>query len=303
MEWLNYHHLHYFWTVAREGGVARAGAKLRLSQPTISAQVRLLERRLGERLLQRKGRGLELTEIGRVVFRYADEIFGLGRELLDTVHGRPTGRPLRLEVGIAEAVPKLVARRLLEPALHLPEPLRMVCREDKPDRLLADLALHQLDVVLSDAPVPPGSGVRAFNHLLGECGIAFFAAPRLADKLAARPEARFPRVLDGAPFLLPAENSALRRALEAWFDAENLRPAAAVEFDDSALMKVFGQHGAGVFAAPRVIAAEIRRQYRVHQLGQTEAVRERFYAISYERRVKHPAVLAIRDAARTLRFG
>jgi len=200
MEWLNYHHLLYFWTVAREGTVARAAGQLRLAQPTVSGQIRALEESLGEELFSRAGRHLVLTDVGRVVFRYADEIFGLGRELMDTLKDRPTGRPVRLVVGVADALSKQIAYRLLEPALSLPETVQVVCREDKPDRLLAELSVHNLDVVLSDSPMPAAVRVRAFNHLLGECGVTVFAAPKLASTLRRR----FPASLDGATWLLPS---------------------------------------------------------------------------------------------------
>ena len=298
MEWLNYHHLLYFWTVARHGGVSAASDELRLAQPTVSGQLRMLEDALGEKLFHRVGRRMVLTDMGRTVFRYADEIFTLGRELIDVVKGRPTGRPVRLVVGVADAVSKLIAYRLLQPALQLPEPVRIVCREDRPERLLAELSVHGLDLVLSDAPVGPAIKVRAFNHLLGECGVGFFAAPGLAKRLAGR----FPGSLHGAPMLLPTETTALRRALDQWFDAQGIRPQVVSEFEDSALLKVFGQQGLGVFPAPSAIDAEVRRQYGVRLVGTTTAVRERFYAISVERRLKNPAVVAICDAARETLF-
>ena len=298
MEWLNYHHLLYFWTVARHGSVSAASDELRLAQPTVSGQLRMLEDALGEKLFHRVGRRMVLTDMGRTVFRYADEIFTLGRELIDVVKGRPTGRPVRLVVGVADAVSKLIAYRLLQPALQLPEAVRIVCREDRPDRLLAELSVHGLDLVLSDAPVGPAIKVRAFNHLLGECGVGFFAAPGLAKRLAGR----FPGSLHGAPMLLPTETTALRRALDQWFDAQGIRPQVVSEFEDSALLKVFGQQGLGVFPAPSAIDAEVRRQYGVRLVGTTTAVRERFYAISVERRLKNPAVVAICDAARETLF-
>jgi LysR family transcriptional regulator, transcriptional activator of nhaA len=298
MEWLNYHHLRYFWAVAREGGVTRASQTLNISQPTVSAQIRELEEALGEKLFARQGRSLVLTDMGRVVFRYADEIFGLGRELLDTVKGRPTGRPARLSVGIANVVPKLIAYRLLEPALRLPEPVLVECVEDKPERLLAELAVHALDLVISDAPLGPGVNVRAFNHLLGDCPTAVFGTAALA----AAHRRGFPRSLDGAPFLLPTLGTSLRRALDQWFEAERLRPRVVGEFEDSALAKVFGQAGRGLFVAPLAIEGEVRRQYGVRRIGTLEAVKERFYAISVERRLKHPAVIAISEAAREKLF-
>ncbi len=294
MDWLNYHHLLYFWTVVREGGVVRAAEKLRLSQPTISSQVRALEEVLGEKLFTKVGRRLVPTDVGQVVYRYADEIFSLGREMMDTVRGRPTGRPMHLHVGIADVVSKLIAYRLIAPALALPEPVRVVCREDRSDRLLAALAVHELDLVLSDAPVPPTVHVKAYSHLLGECGVMFFAAPGLAKQLRKG----FPASLNGRPLLLPGEGTLLRRHLEDWLQQQGLTPAVAGEFDDSALMKVFGENGVGAFAAPSIVADEVRRRYRVVPVGRVESIRERVYAISVERRVKHPAVAAIAERAR-----
>lgn len=299
MERLNYHHLLYFWMVAREGSVARAAAKLRLAQPTLSGQIRALEGDLGEKLFERAGRGLRLTEMGRVVLGYADEIFALGRELRESVKGQPTGRPLKLAVGVSDALPKLVAYRLIEPALALPQPVRLVVHEQSTEKLLVALALHELDVVLTDRVAPPGVSVRAFNHLLGDCGVTLFAAPRLA----ARYRRGFPRSLDGAPFLLPGETSTLRRALEQWFEKQRIRPLIVGEFDDSTLIKVFGQAGKGLFAAPSIIVSSVRRQYDVAIVGPLDKVRERFYAVSAERRLKHPAVIAITESARRELFG
>lgn len=299
MEWLNYHHLLYFWTVARTGGVSAASAELRLAQPTISGQLRLLEEHVGEKLFHRVGRRLELTDMGRMVYRYADEIFTLGRELTDAIRGRPTGRPLRLAVGVADQVPKLIAYRLMEPALKLPEPVHLVCQEDKPERLLGDLAVHALDLVLSDAPLNPSINVRAFSHLLGECGTTIFGA----KSLAARFRRGFPRSLDGAPFLMPTDNTVLRRSLDQWLSQHELRPQVVSEFEDSALINAFGERGVGLFAGPSAIEAEIRRQYGVQVIGRVEQLRERFYAISVERRLKHPAVVAISEAAKEKLFG
>ena len=299
MEWLNYHHLLYFWVVACHGSVTRAAAELRLAQSTVSTQLRTLEEVLGEKLFARTGRRLVLTDVGRLVFRYADEIFGLGRELLETVKGRPTGQPMRLTVGIADAVPKLIAYRLLGPALTGAEPVRIICREDKPDRLLAQLAVHGLDLVLSYAPIGPTTNIHAFNHLLGECGVTFFAAPALARTCRRG----FPRSLGGAPMLLPTDNTALRRSLDDWFESEDIRPRVASEFEDSALLMAFGQAGMGLFPAPSVIERQVRSQYGVVVVGRLDTVRERFYAISGERRLKHPAVVAISEAARQRVFG
>ncbi|HZT28461.1 MAG TPA: transcriptional activator NhaR [Bryobacteraceae bacterium] len=299
MEWLNYHHLLYFWCVAKEGSIARACEKLRLAQPTISGQLRLLEETLGEKLFVKQGRGLALTEVGQVVYRYADEIFSLGRELQDVLKGRPRGRPLRLFVGISDLVPKLIAYRVLRPALEMAEPVQMVCDEDTPDRLLAELAEHRMDVVLSESPIPPTIPVKAFNHLLGTSTVTVFGAPRLA----ARFRKNFPACLDGAPFLLPMEGSSLRRALEQWFDSENIRPKLVGEFRDGALMKTFGQAGAGVFTAPSAIEKEIHQHYGVSPIGRIDSVVERYYAISVERKLKHPAVVTISEAARAQLFG
>jgi LysR family transcriptional activator of nhaA len=299
MERLNYHHLLYFWMVAREGTVARAATQLRLAQPTLSGQIHALEGALKEKLFERAGRGLRLTEMGRVVFRYADEIFALGRELTESVKGQPTGRTSRLAVGVADAMPKLVAYRLIEPALALPQPVRLVVHEQSTEKLLAALALHELDVVLTDRVAPPGVSVRAFNHLLGDCGATLFAAP----KLAVQYRRRFPHSLDGAPFLLPGETSTLRRGLEQWFEKQRIRPRIVGEFDDSTLIKVFGQAGQGLFAAPSIIESSVRKQYGVAIIGRLDKVRERFYAVSAERRLKHPAVIAITESARRELFG
>lgn len=295
MDWLNYHHLLYFWLTVREGGVARAAAKLRLSHPTVSEQIHALEEALGEKLFERHGRKLVLTEMGRVAFGYADEIFSLGRELLDTMRGRPTGKPLRLAVGIAEVIPKLVAKRLLEPVRALDVPMRLVCREDKADRLVAELAGGGLDVVLTDAPAPAGAGrARAFHHPLGDTDVSVFATP----PLAARYRRGFPGSLDGAPMLLPGEGTAVRRALDSWFEAHGIRPRVEAEFDDTALLKAFGQDGLGLFPAASLIEPEVRRQYEVEVVGRLPEVHETFYAVSAERRFKHPGVVAISTAAR-----
>jgi len=293
MEWLNYHHLLYFYTVAREGSVTRAAQLLRLAQPTLSGQIRKLEGQFDEKLFERQGRSLVLTEMGRLVYRYADEIFSLGRELTDTLRGRPTTHPARLAVGISDAVPKLISHRLLETALALPEPVRLVLREGKTDDLLAALAVQAFDLVITDAPLGSHLKVRAYNHLLGESGVTFFAS----SKLARAHRRRFPKSLDGAPMVLPTENTMLRRSLEQWFEGVGVRPRIVAEIEDTALLKVFGQHGAGIFPAPEILAAEVRRQYRVESVGSAGDVRERFYAISVERRIKHPAVAAITATA------
>lgn len=293
MDYPNYQHLLYFWTVAREGGLVRGAKKLSLTPSTVSAQIHNLEEAIDAKLFDRVGRGLEMTEMGRIVYRYAEEIFMLGRELMDTTRGRPVDRPLRLEVGIADVVPKLVAQKLLEPARALEQEVQLICHDGKPEHLLAELAMHQLDVVISDAPVGAGVKIKAFNHLLGECGVLIFGAPTLAKRYGKD----FPRSLDGAPFLLPLQSTPLRRDLDTFFERHGVRPTIIGEFDDSALMKVFGQSGAGLFPSPAVVQEEVQRQYQVKPLGLVEGVRDRYYALTVERRLKHPAVVAISDAA------
>jgi LysR family transcriptional activator of nhaA len=296
MEWLNYHHLLYFWTVARTGSIAAASKELRLASPTISNQIRKLEDNLGEELLRRSGRKLVLTDMGRIAMRYADEIFSLGQEFTSTMKERPTGRPLRFCVGIADVLPKLIAFRLIEPALRSRTPVHLICREDRPDHLLADLAVHEVDVVLSDSPASPAANIRAFNHLLGECGVSFIAPKKLAFVKKG-----FPRSLDGAPFLLPLDNTAMRRDLDEWFHSHNLRPTVVGEFADFALLRVFAEEGFGVFAVPTVMEEEMRG-YGFHKIGATTDITVRFYAISVERQVRHPAVVAVCEAARNSLF-
>jgi LysR family transcriptional activator of nhaA len=291
---LNYNHLHYFWVVAKEGTIARAAEVLHLTPQTISGQLRFLEDAIGAKLFQKSGRRLVLTETGQVVFGYADEMFTLSAELMDVVRGRaPTG-PIQLTVGVVDVMPKLIAYRILEPALGGPEPVRMTCHEGKFGELLADLAVHKLDIVLADSPVHPGLNVRAFNHLLGESGITLFGSKEHASKYTDG----FPDALQGAPMLLPTKTTTLRRSMDQWFDKAGFQPRIAGEFEDSALMKAFGQAGTGIFPSPTAMEAEVQRQYDVHVVGRTEAVVERFYAISPERKLKHPAVIAISDAAR-----
>jgi LysR family transcriptional regulator, transcriptional activator of nhaA len=293
MEWLNYHHLLYFWTVVREGGMSRAAERLRLAQPTVSAQVRLLEQTLGEKLLERRGRRVVPTEVGRVVYGYADEIFSIGRELLGTLKGRPSGRAPQLTVGVANAVPKLIVHRLLRPAIDAAGPVHLVCREGNPEQLVSALATHALDVIISDAPAPPHVRVRVFNHLLGESGLSFFARGKLVPRLRRR----FPKSLMELPWLLPTSNTSLRRGLDQWFEARNLHPQVLAEFEDSALMDAFAEEGGVAFPSPTAIEKQVCRHYRVQVIGRTDAVRERYYAVSAERRIKHPAVAAITAAA------
>ncbi len=299
MAWMNYHHLLYFRTVVREGGVSRAAAKLRLAQPTISAQVRTLERALGVQLFVKKGRTLTLTEAGRMVFRFADEIFTIGRELQATLEGRPPGQAPVLTVGVANAVPKLIVYRLLRPAIEQPEAVRLECREDNAEQLLAALATYSLDVVIASASAPAHLPIRVFNHLLGESAVAFFAPAPLATRL----KRDFPRSLANAPMVLPTTNNPLRRALDDWLETAGITPRIVGEFEDSALMKVFGQAAVCVFPAPSAIEQDVCRFHGVRVVGRAETVRERYYVISAERRLKHPAVLAITSAARDQLFG
>jgi LysR family transcriptional regulator, transcriptional activator of nhaA len=294
MDWLNYHHLLYFWTVARMGGVARASEELRLTQATVSSQLKSLEQALGEKLFRKAGRNLALTDTGKLVFRYADEIFSLGQEMMGTLQGRPEGRLARLTVGVADVVPKLVAYQLIEPALRLKDVYRVVCREGTNAELLPALAAHDIDVVLTDAPAEAGINVKAFHHLLGECDVLLFASTKLARKYRRG----FPHSLDGAPFLLPTRNTISRRSLDQWFDHEKIQPKIIAEFEDNALLMVFGQHGVGIFVAPSVIRNEVERKYAVQVIGQMGNVRERFFAVSLDRKLRHPAVVAISEAAR-----
>ena len=291
---LNYQHLRYFWAVSRHGNLTRASAELHLTPQTVSSQIHDLEDGLGEKLFARQGRRLVLTDIGQVVFRYADEIFSLGRELQDVVRGLPAGQPIHLAVGVADVLPKLIARNLIEPALRMEEPVHVICHEATPERLLAELAIHGLDVVLTDAPIPPAVKIRAYNHLLGECGITFMASGKLASGLRKG----FPGSLDGAPFLVPVRGTVLRHELDTWFSTHSIRPAIVGEFEDSALLKVFGQTGMGFFAVPSVIEDEVGVQYDLEPIGTVGEIVERFYAVSVERKIQHPAVAVICDAAR-----
>ncbi|WP_243221336.1 transcriptional activator NhaR [Methylobacter sp. S3L5C] len=298
MQRINYQHLFYFWNVAREESITRACEKLHLAQPTISGQLTVFEEAVGEKLFYKNGRKMALTDTGRVVFRYADEIFSLGQELTNTLKGRPTGRPLRLVLGVADALPKLVVYRLIEPVFQLPEPVQIVCYEDKAERLMAEISLQGIDLVLSDAPLAQSSSANAFNHLLGECTVTVFGTPQLAA--VYRPD--FPRSLTGAPFLLPTSNTALRRSLDQWFDTENIHPKIQAEIEDSALIKTFGSGGAGLFVAPTTVETEIQRQYDVEVIGRIDTVKERFYAITARRKMKHPAVTAVLENAREKLF-
>lgn len=298
MRHLNYNHLQYFWTVANEGSIARASEVLHITPQTISGQLKLLDDVVGAPLFQRAGRGLALTDTGRLVKHYADEIFALGAELSQAVRGTQ-GRPNPvLNVGIVSSIPKLIAYRVLEPAISGSEPLKVVCVEGSLEGLLADLAVHRLDLIISDHPIPVGMSVKAYNHLLGDSCIAFFSKPAAVRRYRSG----FPGSLNGAPMLLPLHASALRRVLDDWFEQAEVDPGVVAEFDDSALLKVFGAAGAGVFPAPQAIAAEIERMYSARVIGVVEDLRETYYAISPERRLKHPAVLDIIEKAREQLF-
>ncbi len=294
MNFLNYHHLQYFWTAVREGGITKASAVLHLTQPTLSKQIRLLEEQLGEALFDRSGRRLVLTDAGRIVYQYADEIFSLGQELQQNLKGIGVTRPRKLRVGASDLLPKLVAHRILAPVMEDETNTHLVCEEDSTERLLAELTLQNLDLILADAPVSAAVKIKAFNHLLGECGVTFFATPSLAKTL----KGPFPANLNGARFLSPTDNTIIRRSLDHWFSEKRIRPRIVAEFHDSALMKVFGREGAGVFAGPSVIDREICMEYGVKPLGTTAEIRESFYAITVERKVKHPTVAIITENAR-----
>jgi LysR family transcriptional activator of nhaA len=294
MEWLNYHHLFYFWKVLRAGGITRACEELRLAPPTISAQLSSFENQLGHKLLERSGRNLIPTEVGQMVFRYAEEIFAIGQDLMDALHQRPTGKPLRLVIGVDDVLPKEIAQELIDPALRLPQGVRLLCREAGLERLLADLAVHELDVILSDAPVTPTLNVRAYNHLLGESGVTWVGIPELAQTYRRG----FPKSLDGAPILLPTNDTAIRRGLDQWFESQGLRPVVVAEFEDFALLRAFGQRGTGIFPIPSVLEKQFQRMYGVRRIGDAKGVMGRFYAVSVERKLKHPAVIAICEAAR-----
>jgi len=291
---INYKHLHYFWVVAKQGGITRASERLHLTPQTISAQISLLEDSIGEALFSKAGRNLELTETGRLVLSFADEIFSLGGELEEALRNLPPDRRITFKVGIADVVPKTIAYRLLVPALSLPDPVRIICRENNLASLLAELALHRVDMVIADGPIPPGINVRGFSHVLGECGISFLAVQHLAKTLRKN----FPHSLNGAPLLIPSETNVVQAKLLDWLDSLRIYPRIVGEFDDSALMKVFGQAGTGVFITPTPIATEVAKQYGLRIIGSTEEVREQYYAISVERRISRPAVSAITETAR-----
>jgi LysR family transcriptional activator of nhaA len=297
---MNFKHLHYFWVTAKAGGVMRAGEQLHTTPQTLSAQIKLLEERLGRRLFRKSGRKLELTDDGRVALRYADEIFSLGQELESSLHERSAaGSQVReLRVGLEDAVAKTVAYRLLEPALSLPEPVRLICTEGRFEDLMAQLALHRMDLVIADEPLTSRLSVKAFNHKLGSSPMSFFAAPALAARLMGP----FPLCLNGAPLLAPGPGSSSRPLVEAWLTRHQLTPRVVGEFEDGALMKAFGRQGAGVFVSPSVVEVDTVAQYGVQVVGRSDEIVEDFYAISVERRLTHPGVVAITQAARNELF-
>lgn len=290
MESLNYHHLMYFWVTAREGSMTRAAAKLHVTPATLSIQIKELEKFLGRQLLRKSGRGLALTETGESVLQYASDIFSTGEEMLNALRGNPLGTPMLFRVGVKDVMPKMVAYRLLEPALKLETPMRLVCHEGALEDLISELSIHRLDVVLSDTPMDPRYSVKAYSHLLGESSISVLAAPKLASQLRASDA--FPKNLHRAPFLLPTSDTVLRRSLDLWFNQHEIDPEIRCEFEDAAMLKIAGKEGLGVFVAPTIIVEEVERMYGVSRLGELPIV-ERFYALSVERRIKHPAVLAI----------
>ena len=296
---LNLKHLRYFWSVASHGSIARAADALYLTPQTISGQLRELEQQVGSKLFQRDGRQLVLTETGRLVFSYADEMFRLGLELQDVISGRTPGSAITVKVGVAMVLPKLLAYRVLEPILLMPEPVSLICHEAPLVDLLADLSVHKLDVVLADSPVNPALNIRAYNHPLGESGVTFFAVPKKAESLREG----FPQSLNGEAMLMPSGGSNLRRSLEAWFDRLGIEPRVVAEVDDRALMKAFGERGAGIFTTPTAVEQDVLQKYGVEVMGRTDEIKERFYVISPERRIKHPAVTAVTEAARKELFG
>ena len=298
MRHLNYSHLHYFWTVAREGSIAAAADTLHLTPQTVSSQLKLLQEAVGQPLFTRSGRGLALTDTGKIVKEYADEIFTLGAELAHRVRSGEPARRNVLNVGIVNSIAKLVVCRVLEPAMAGAEPFRVVVRESGFEDLLGELAVHHIDLLLSDHAIPPGMHVKAYNHALGESDIAFFAR----EEEAARYEEGFPESLDDAPMLLPIAASATRRALDDWFERVGVSPHIVAELEDNALLKAFGEAGLGVFPAPTAIAPEIEQMYDSRIIGHAEGVREPYFAISAERKIRHPAIIRVTEAARSRLF-
>ena len=295
---LNYRQLHYFWVVAKTGSIVRACEQLNLTPQTISGQLSLLEQTYGVELFTRVGRQLELTETGRIALPYAEQMFQLGGELEALLRAQPDEQQILFRVGVADVVPKSIVYRLIAPTMALSEPIRISCREDQLERLLADLAIQRLDLVISDSPMPSHLDIKGYSQKLGECGVSFFATAALAKAYGQD----FPRGVQGAPLLIPGQQTVVRTRLMRWFAEQNVQPKIVGEFDDSALMKAFGKSGSGIFIAPSVIADEVMEQYDVELIGQTDAVTESFYAISVERKVKHPGIVAITEGARQKLF-
>lgn len=292
MKWLNYNHLFYFWTVAREGGVIRASEELRVSQPTISNQLKVLEDSLGHKLFERAGRGLVLTDAGRITFNHTNAMFSIGNELSNALDHQPSEVFLRLAIGVVDVIPKAVASKLIAPAMRLKQPTRLICREDKSDRLLADLAARRIDLVLSDSPIGTAVQLDGYNHLLGESGISFLATKEIAVKARRG----FPKSLNGMPMLLPTDHTQVRHSLNLWFDSKRIHPIVSSEFDDTAMMMLFGREGAGIFPVPSIIENVIKKDLGVQVVGRIKEVREKFYAITRERHPEHAAVAAICQA-------
>ncbi|NVK27578.1 MAG: transcriptional activator NhaR [Flavobacteriia bacterium] len=291
---INFKHLHYFWMVAKQGSITRASEHLHITPQTISGQISLLEEQLGKALFNKVGRNLELTETGHMVLGYADEIFSLGSELEQSVRLASSDRTQILRVGIADSIPKSIAHRLLAPAMALEDPVRLVCKENSLEDLLGELALHKVDLIIADGQIPPHLAVRGFNHFLGECGTSFMATPGLLEH---SPES-FPACLRGAPMLIPSDQSLIHIQLLQWLERHHLHPKIMGEFDDRALMKTFGQAGAGVFIVPSAIAKEVEQQFQVESIGSTEEIREQFFIIATEQHLSNPAIIAIKDAAK-----
>ena len=298
MEFLNYHHLRYFWVVAKEGGLRKAAEKMHVSQPTISAQIAALEGVLGEKLFRRGGRALTLPDVGQQVLGYAEEIFSLGQDLMSLAKQRPTLRPLRVQLGVADALPKMVAYRILQSVFRLGQPVQVSCWETKVSDMLVELAAHRLDLVLTDEPASSGVAANIFNHFLGECGVTFCAQARLAAKLRRD----FPKSLNGAPALLPMSNSGLRRSLEKWFHSTGVRPRLVGEIEDPALVNILAVHGLGFIAVPTIVAKETIARFELRTIGHTEECQQQFYAISAQRKLNHPAVMAITSKAKSVLF-
>ncbi|MEO0315449.1 MAG: transcriptional activator protein NhaR [Pseudomonadota bacterium] len=292
---LNFRHLHYFWVVAKEGSITRASERLGLAVQTVSAQLSQLEKSIGKSLFKPQGRRLILTEAGELALRYADQIFLLGEQLQDALSTSDVEPIMRLTVGISDSLPKLIASRLLEAALALPQRVRLVCYEEQFEALLGKLSVHKLDVMLTDRPVPPGSSLRVFSHLLVETQTSLFGVPELAEKYTVG----FPGSLMGAPLLLPTRNNAIRARIDHWFESHDLRPDLIGEFDDNALLHTFGRAGRGMFPAPSVLAADVFEQLGAVPVGPMSEVTEQIYAISNERKIKHPAIEAILKAMHT----